>query len=73
MVENKCFSCEKTITGKTNLVTTMDGETVFVGPICYKKIVESGELGYQPPLGGPRLYLLKYRLSPESIRVVGLS
>ena len=55
MVENECVSCEKTITGKTNLVTTMDGQTVFVCPICYKKIVESGELGYQPPLGGPRL------------------
>ncbi len=71
MVKYKCFTCEKKITGKTNFVTTKYGQTVFVDPICYKKIVESGELGYKPPLGGPRLYLLKYCFSPESIRVVG--
>jgi DNA-directed RNA polymerase subunit RPC12/RpoP len=73
MVEYKCFTCEKKIIDKINLVTTKDGETVFVDPICYKKIVESGELGYQPPWGGSRLYVLKYSLNLESIRVVALS
>jgi hypothetical protein len=36
-----------------------ESQTAYVGPDCYKKIKAAGAAGYQPPLGGPRLVLVK--------------
>ena len=58
--EIKCFCCDKKLTGKKKyLVTTRDEQTVYVGPECFKKIQKNGNNGYQPPLGGPKLYPIK--------------
>ncbi len=39
------------------LFDTRDGQLVFVGRECFKLIKQAGEHGYQPPQGGPRLYV----------------
>lgn len=55
--DEKCFACDKALKSESPLlVDTRDGQKVFVGPDCYKKICLAGEKGYQPPLGGPPLY-----------------
>ena len=53
----RCYACDKP-SEDNQLVDTRDGQTVFVGPVCYSKIKKAGERGYQPPLGGPRLWLI---------------
>ena len=56
----KCFVCDKPIPKYVWLrVITSDGQTVTVGFNCYKKIKATKDNGYQPPSGGPRLYLIK--------------
>jgi hypothetical protein len=60
MQDEKCFACDRTFcNGKKHVVDTRDGQTVFVGSGCYKKIVRAGDAGWQPAKGGPRLYLAK--------------
>lgn len=59
MSVDKCFACDRKLRGKDSwLVTTADGQTVFVGTDCHRHIANAGESGYQPPKGGPRLWLL---------------
>lgn len=58
-MEEKCFACGRKLGKKPQRVDTRDDQTVFVGRECYKLIVLSGEMGYQPPTGGPKLYLLR--------------
>jgi hypothetical protein len=53
--EDKCFACDKPL-NSYNCVDTRDDQVVFVGSECYRKIIASGETGYQPPKGGPRLW-----------------
>lgn len=53
-----CFACDRKLGTSPHLVDTRDGQTVFVGSKCYQLIKAAGERGYQPPLGGPRLYLM---------------
>lgn len=55
----KCFACGRQLGKTPHRVDTRDDQTVFVGRECYKLIERAGETGYQPPRGGPRLYLLK--------------
>lgn len=58
----KCFACARPFRAGAKLPTlvdTRDGQTVLVGPECAKKIEAAGEAGYQPSMGGPRLYPLK--------------
>lgn len=55
----RCFACNRTLGKRPAVVDTRDGQTVFVGRECFKLIKAAGEAGYQPPLGGPRLYLCK--------------
>jgi hypothetical protein len=43
------------------MVDIRDDQTVEVGPECYKKTLKAGENGYQPPLGGPKLYPMKIK------------
>lgn len=57
----RCFACEKVIGDDGYIVGCKDEQTVSVGPECYRKVKAGQENGYQPPLGGPRLYLLQYR------------
>lgn len=53
----RCFACGRLIR-RTNphRVDTRDDQTVYVGPECYRLVMNAGDAGYQPPLGGPRLY-----------------
>lgn len=57
--EVKCFACNRQLKGTPRIADTRDCQTVFVGPECYKAIRSAGETGYQPPLGGPRLWPLR--------------
>lgn len=54
-----CFACGRAITRfPPAVVDTRDDQTVYVGPDCFQKVKQAGEAGYQPPRGGPRLWLL---------------
>lgn len=64
MSERRCYACGKLLGTRPRLVDTREDQTVYVGPECFKRIVTAGDCGYQPPKGGPRLYLL----TPERIR-----
>lgn len=57
--KTKCFACDHALGKNPTLVDTRDAQTVYVGSECLKKIKAAGESGWQPPKGGPRLYLLK--------------
>jgi hypothetical protein len=52
----KCFACGKAFRGSVAFADTRDGQIVDVGPDCWKRIRSSGEDGFQPKKGGPRLY-----------------
>ena len=56
-MQDKCFACDKKLK-VPYLVQTEDGQKVFVGPECFKRVAVAGKRGYQPPLGGPKLILL---------------
>lgn len=52
----RCFACNKPVKGAPKVVRVKEETTtVHVGPDCYRRIVQSGLSGYQPPLGGPVL------------------
>lgn len=54
---DRCFACGKPLKAKTKaLVYTRDGQSAYVGPDCYTHTLLAGSEGYQPPLGGPRLF-----------------
>ena len=54
-----CFACGRAITRfPPAIVDTRDDQTVYVGPECFQKVKQAGAEGYQPPMGGPRLWLL---------------
>ncbi len=56
-MSDKCFACEKPLRDpKPAWADTRDDQMVLVGPDCKRKILRAGEAGYQPPLGGPKLY-----------------
>lgn len=55
----KCFACNKPLAERRGQAITSDGaQVVFVGTDCAMKIVKAGTKGYQPPKGGPRLYVI---------------
>jgi hypothetical protein len=59
-MKERCFACGRPL-DKWEQVTTMDGQLVYVGMECYRKIKRGIRdmktyKGYQPPRGGPRLY-----------------
>lgn len=55
-----CFACRKRMRGLGYLVGCKDDQTVFVGAECFREIKKAGTDGYQPPKGGPRLYLVQH-------------
>ena len=59
-MEKKCYACGRGFTADENrvLVDTHEDQAVFVGRECYRHIVASGENGWQPPKGGPRLWTM---------------
>ena len=58
---DRCFACDKPLTRNRFLVDTRDNQKVYVGPDCFKKVVQAGEAGYQPFEDGksPRLWVLE--------------
>lgn len=54
----KCYACGRAMAGGRHVVYTADdgGQRQFVGPDCFAHVLEGGPAGYQPSLGGPRLY-----------------
>lgn len=61
----RCFACNREIKTmvyeKTYMDVLVDGEntTVRVGMECYRKVRKMDKHGgYQPPLGGPKLFLV---------------
>jgi len=57
---DRCFACDKPLGKAPQIVGCKDDQTVHVGSDCYSKIKSAGPDGFQPPKGGPRLYLLQY-------------
>lgn len=58
---DKCFACGKILHEiKHSRAITIDSQVVFVGPECSKRIESAEREGYQPPLGGPKLYSLNF-------------
>lgn len=58
MSDEKCYACDRKLGKSPTLVRCEDEQTVFVGRECLKLIKAAGTAGYQPPKGGPRLYLM---------------
>lgn len=58
-MKEKCFACDRKLGASPALVTTLDGQKVFVGRECFKMIQNAGADGFQPLAGGPRLYLIQ--------------
>ena len=61
--DEKCYACGRLFRRNTYgrvvfhpQVLTSDGQRQCVGYDCYGKVVRAGADGYQPSLGGPRLY-----------------
>lgn len=57
---DRCFVCGRRLGRNPLLVTCADEQDVFVGSECAKLIERAGAAGYQPPDGGPRLYVLAH-------------
>lgn len=55
----KCFACDRKLGKTPKLVDTHDDQLVYVGRECYKMVEAAGDAGYQPPKGGPKLFLIK--------------
>lgn len=52
------FACDRKLGNNSpKLVDTRDDQRVHVGIECYRLVKAAGAAGYQPPKGGPRLYL----------------
>ena len=58
METRRCFACDRPLGETPALVDTRDAQLVHVGRECYEMVAAAGEAGYQPPKGGPRLYLI---------------
>lgn len=55
---DRCFACGRPMGCSPAMVDTADGRYVFVGRSCASLIAKAGDAGYDPPTGGPTLYLL---------------
>ena len=57
-ITEKCFCCDRKLGKFPKLVDTRDGQIVYIGKRCWQSVQEAGSQGYQPALGGPKLYPL---------------
>jgi hypothetical protein len=64
---HKCFACDRKLGRNPCLADTRDAQIVYVGSECFKLIKAAGEVGYQPPKGGPRLYLIPSNLTQSEL------
>lgn len=56
-IDEPCFACGRPMRGKSYPAQVEREDTVVhVGPDCASHIKAAGNAGYQPPLGGPRLF-----------------
>lgn len=76
---DKCFACGRKFRENSwgHIVfhpeaLTIDGQRVFVGHDCYQRIDAAGPSGYQPPLGGPRLFSESHA-SKEALAAAGIT
>jgi hypothetical protein len=77
--DDKCFACGRTFRRNSygRIVfhpeaLTIDGQRVFVGYDCAKRIGAAGRDGYQPPMGGPRLWS-EMNAPEEALRAAGIT
>jgi len=55
----RCFACGRKLGNRpAAMADTRDAQTVFVGSECFRLITTAGDAGYQPPKGGPRLWIM---------------
>lgn len=65
---NTCFACNQLFKHRPRIADTQDGQTVYIGNNCYQKIKKAGYEGYQPPKGGPKLFVAgKFLLNEKSL------
>lgn len=66
----RCFACGRKVGKNPHVAITSDvAQIVYVGVECFKQI---GPEGWQPPLGGPRLYRGIFNPDGTVREVVGL-
>lgn len=77
--DEKCFACDRRFRRNSfglivfhSEAITLDGQRVYVGCDCYQKIVQAGADGYQPPLGGPRLWS-QFHAPTEALAAAGIT
>jgi hypothetical protein len=54
----QCFACGRKLGSKPAIADTHEDQAVYVGTECYRNILTAGDTGWQPPKGGPRLWVL---------------
>lgn len=76
--DEKCYACDRPFRMNSHgrvvfhpEVLTIDGQRQTVGHDCYRKVLAGGPDGYQPLLGGPRLYCETYA-SDATLRAAGI-
>ena len=57
-MKDKCFACDRKLGRNPAVADTHEDQWVFVGSECFKRILASGTEGWQPPKGGPRLWMV---------------
>lgn len=55
---NRCFACGEKLGKNPAIADTHEDQIASVGRECYKQIVAAGDEGWQPPKGGPRLWVM---------------
>lgn len=56
--KERCFACGRALreSGQRYEVDTRDDQVVWVGPDCYRKVMDAGQLGYLFPGHFRRLF-----------------
>jgi hypothetical protein len=57
----RCYSCDRKLDENSRIYcvnVALEDQDVYVGSECFRKIKKAGAAGYQPPKGGPKLFLL---------------
>lgn len=54
----RCFACGRKVGVGAAKADTREDQWVYIGSECLKRLHDAGEAGWQPPRGGPRLYVM---------------